>query len=69
MALLERALVLDPSSVYAMTYIAFYLSDAAGGDDGWENFETMQRAERLVAKARAIAPQLSRRSQHLRVMA
>ncbi len=56
LALLERALVLDPSSVYAMTYIAFYLSNAAAGPDGWENSEDMQRAERLLSRARAIAP-------------
>jgi TolB-like protein len=56
MALLERALVLDPSSVYAMTYIAFYLSYAAGGSDGWGSFQNMQRAERLLAQARANAP-------------
>ena len=51
LALLERALVLDPNSLYAMTYIAFYLSQAAGRGDGWENFEVMQRAERLLSQA------------------
>jgi adenylate cyclase len=56
LALLERAFVLDPSSVYAMTHIAFYLSNAAGRGDGWEDFECMQRAGRLLAQARAIAP-------------
>ena len=56
MALLERVLVMDSSSVYAMTYIAYYLSNAAGGGDGWGSFENMQRAERLLARARAIAP-------------
>ena len=56
LALLERCLVLDPNSLYAMTYIAFYLSQAAGRGDGWENSEDMQRAERLLSRARAIAP-------------
>ena len=56
LALLERCLVLDPNTLYAMTYIAFYLSQAAGRGDGWENFEDMQRAERLLSQARAIAP-------------
>jgi adenylate cyclase len=56
MALLERALMLDQSSVYAMTYIAYYLSNAGRRSEGWENFEDMQRAERLLAQARAIAP-------------
>jgi adenylate cyclase len=56
LALLERALVLDPSSVFAMTYIAYHMSIVAGHGDGWENFENMQRAERLLAQARAIAP-------------
>jgi adenylate cyclase len=59
LALLERALVLDPSSVFAMTYIAYHLSIVAGHGDGWENFENMQRAERLLAQARAIAPDSS----------
>jgi adenylate cyclase len=56
MALLERALVLDPSSVFAMTYIAYHLSLVAGGSDGWGSFENMQRAERLLAQAREIVP-------------
>jgi adenylate cyclase len=55
LALLERALSLDPTSVYAMTYIAFYLTHAAT-NYGWGNFEKMQRAERLLARAREIAP-------------
>jgi adenylate cyclase len=55
LALLERALWLDPSSVYAMTYIAYYLVDAVG-NEGWGDFEKLQRAERLLARARAIAP-------------
>jgi TolB-like protein len=55
-ALLERVLLQDPSSVFAMTFIAYYLSDAAGRD-GWSDFEKMQRAECLLAHARALAPE------------
>ncbi len=55
-ALLERALVLDPSSVYALTFIAFHLSYHAALDVGWQNFDCMQRTERLVTRARQIAP-------------
>jgi TolB-like protein len=55
-ALLERALVLDPSSVYAMTYIAFHLSSHATLDAGWQNFDSMRRTERLVTRARELAP-------------
>ena len=56
MALLERALALDPSSVYALTYIAYYLSNATGYA-GWQDFAKMQRAEHLLAQARALAPE------------
>jgi TolB-like protein/Tfp pilus assembly protein PilF len=52
MSLLEKVLELDPTSVYAMTYIAYYLAN----HDGWTNFQKMQRAERLLAQARVIAP-------------
>jgi adenylate cyclase len=55
-ALLERALALDPSSVYALTEIAYYLSNATGYV-GWQDFAKMQRAERLLAQARALAPE------------
>ncbi len=55
LSLFERALVLDPGSAYAMTYIAYYLAVAAL-DHGWGTFESMRRAERLLAEARAIAP-------------
>ena len=54
--LLERALALDPSSVYAMTYIAFYLSHATGYV-GWQDFAKMQRAEQLLMRALVIAPE------------
>jgi adenylate cyclase len=56
MALLERALALDPSSVYAMAYIAYYLSNATGFV-GWQDFAKTQRAEHLLIRARAIAPE------------
>jgi adenylate cyclase len=56
MALLERALALDPSSAYAMAYIAYYLSNATGFV-GWQDFAKMQRAEHLLIRARAIAPE------------
>jgi hypothetical protein len=34
LALFERALTLDPTSVYAMTYVAYSLTDAAS-EQGW----------------------------------
>ena len=55
LALLERALELDPNSVYAMTSIAYFLT-ASVGDEGWGDFKRLQRAERLLARARALAP-------------
>jgi adenylate cyclase len=55
-ALLERALTLDPASLYAMTYIAYYLSNPVGYL-GWQDFTKMQRAEGLIARARALAPE------------
>ena len=57
MTLLERALALDPFSVYALTTIAYYLSNATGYV-GWQDFAKMQRAEHLLARARALAPDL-----------
>ena len=55
LALLQRALSLDPNSVYAMTYIVFYLAGDAI-NNGWRTFEKLQRAERLITEARALAP-------------
>ena len=54
----KLALVLDPTSVYAMTYIAFHLSSgtAPAGRFPRQNSDDMQRAGRLLAQARAIAP-------------
>jgi adenylate cyclase len=45
---------LDPSSVYALNWVAYYLIEAS--PDGWANSEDMLRAERLLARAREIAP-------------
>jgi adenylate cyclase len=56
MALLERALALDPSSVYALTEIAYYLSNATSYV-GWQDFAKLQRAEHLLRRARSIAPE------------
>ena len=53
LALYERALVLDPSSVPAMVMVAYFLIDAPGG---WDSLESMRRAERLLAQARALQP-------------
>jgi TolB-like protein/DNA-binding winged helix-turn-helix (wHTH) protein len=55
LALLQRALSLDPNSVYAMTYIVDYLAGDAI-NNGWGTFGQLQRAERLITKARALAP-------------
>ena len=56
LALYERALSLDPSSPYAMTGVAYFLTDKASAK-GWGSFEDMQRAGRLLAQARAIEPE------------
>jgi TolB-like protein/DNA-binding winged helix-turn-helix (wHTH) protein len=55
-ALLEQALALDPTSVYAMTYTAFYSMEGAVTVEGWGNFESMQRAGHLLMRARSAAP-------------
>jgi tetratricopeptide (TPR) repeat protein len=54
-ALFERALVLDPNSTDAMAGIAYSLTDAAM-DGGWGRYEDMERAGRLLAKARELEP-------------
>ena len=53
LALVERALALDPTSVDAMDGVAYFLTDI---DSNWHDFENMQRAGRLSAQARAAAP-------------
>jgi adenylate cyclase len=53
LALYERVLLLDPSSVPALAWVAYYLIDGTGG---WGTFATLRRAEQLLARARAIAP-------------
>ena len=52
LALYERALLLDPSSVQAMAMVAYFLTDA-----GLRSFADMQRAGRLLEQARALDPQ------------
>ncbi|MGA9011807.1 MAG: winged helix-turn-helix domain-containing protein [Acetobacteraceae bacterium] len=56
LALYERALSLDPSSPYAMTGVAYFLTDKASAK-GWDSFDDMQRAGRLLARARTIKPE------------
>ena len=56
LALYERALVLDPSSVSSLIYVAYYLIDGRSWTGDWASYENMQRAEQLLAQARAIAP-------------
>jgi adenylate cyclase len=55
LALYERALLLDPSSVHALVKTAYFLLETRPFGD-WGSFENMQRAERLLAQARALAP-------------
>ena len=52
MGLYERALLLDPSSAYAMAKIAYFLIN-----DAWSSAENLKRAGRLLAQARALEPQ------------
>lgn len=54
-ALFERALVLDPSSVTALSWVVLCLLESADRA-GWGNLEEIQRVEQLVAKASEIAP-------------
>ena len=55
LALYERALSLDPASPYAMTGVAYFLTNKASAR-GWGSFEDMQRAGSLLAQARATEP-------------
>jgi adenylate cyclase len=54
-ALYERALALDPSSVPALIGIGFVLVNRVGVDN-WGAAENLQRAERMLMQASAIAP-------------
>jgi adenylate cyclase len=55
MALYERALTLDPTSVTAMSWVAYFLTTDRPLY-GWNSFDDMQRAGALLARARSIAP-------------
>jgi adenylate cyclase len=55
MALYEGALKLDPTSATAMSWVA-YLLTSNRPSYGWNNFDDMQRAESLLTRARALAP-------------
>jgi adenylate cyclase len=55
LAVLEQALVLDPQSAYALATIAFLLKERSGYPS-WPSVDTIQRVERLLTKARSIAP-------------
>ena len=54
-ALLERALVLDPSNVQALSGSASLLTELYA-EDGWGSFTLMTLVETRLAKARALAP-------------
>jgi adenylate cyclase len=54
--LMEHALSLDPTSVYAMTQIAFLSMEDGVSTDGWGDFERMQRTAHLLTRARSAAP-------------
>jgi adenylate cyclase len=55
-ALFERALVLDPNSIYALSGVANSLANLAVAAHGWEHYDDMERAGALLAKARELAP-------------
>jgi adenylate cyclase len=55
LALFEQAFAKDPTSLYAMTGVAYYLTDNST-PYGWGSFQDMQRASHLLEQARAIAP-------------
>ena len=55
LALFEQALLLDPQSAYALASTAFLLIEKSGYPS-WSSADTMQRIERLLTQARAIAP-------------
>jgi adenylate cyclase len=53
-SLYEQAFAKDPTSLDAMTSIAYYLTDS--NTYGWGSFQDMQRASHLLEQARTIAP-------------
>jgi adenylate cyclase len=55
-SLYERALSLDPSSVFALTGIGLAVINRAGAHGSWGAAENMERAEKLLTQARTIAP-------------
>jgi TolB-like protein/DNA-binding winged helix-turn-helix (wHTH) protein len=55
LALFEQALLLDPHSVHALASTVFLLMER-NGVPGWARADDMERAERLLAQARSIAP-------------
>src|SRR5262249_11271758 len=55
LALFEQALLLDPQSVQALASTVFLLMER-NGVTGWARADDMQRAEKLLAQARSIAP-------------
>ncbi|MEA2743781.1 MAG: adenylate cyclase, partial [Acetobacteraceae bacterium] len=56
LALYERALLLDPSSVLAMAGTALMLLDPWADRGYWANLDSMDRAEQLTKQAVAAAP-------------
>jgi adenylate cyclase len=56
LTLFEHALALDPSSIEAMAWVGYQLTDTKRGPSGWRNFNDMERAGRLLTQAHAAAP-------------
>ena len=55
-ALYEQTFAKDPTSLDAMTGIAYYLTDSNSTTYGWGSFQDVQRASHLLEQARTIAP-------------
>src|ERR1051326_2078450 len=55
--LYEEALHLDPSSVQALTGLVVWLAQSSSFESGWDSFEKRQRAEMLLMRATALAPE------------
>jgi TolB-like protein/DNA-binding winged helix-turn-helix (wHTH) protein/Flp pilus assembly protein TadD len=56
LGLFERALVMDPSSTEAMTWVAYYLIDTRRTAGIWDSYADMERAGKLLTQAHEIAP-------------